>query len=439
MPILNAAQAPPASIRWLVLVFTSLAMFGNYYVYDSVAPLADILQNELGLSATQVGSLNAIYSAPNIIMVLIGGVLVDRFGTRNATLAFTAICLIGALLPALAGTRFDDAFAALGLPGTFGVMAFGRLVFGIGAESMIVAVTAVLGHWFKGRQLGFALGLNLAIARAGSYAADLSPTWAGWAYAQGWRPPLLIAVAFAVISFVAAAVYWAVERAAARRYSLASSHTADRFVLSDLVRFDRSYWYIVGLCVTFYSVIFPFRSTFAIEYFQNAEGLSLERAGQLNGYVFLAAIFATPLFGLMVDRIGRRSIAMFLGSLLLLAVFPTLLYTEWDLWVSTVMIGIAFSLVPAVLWASVPYLVDSHRLGTAFGLMTMLQNVGLTVVNLAAGALNDWAGAGAANPAGYRPMLLLFAVLSGAALVFSVLLRGREAGPHGHGLETVRA
>jgi MFS family permease len=425
MPTLTAPPAPPASIRWLVLVSTSLAMFGNYYVYDSIAPLADTLQTQLGFSSTQVGTLNAIYSAPNIIMVLIGGVLVDRFGTRNATLAFTAICLIGALLPALGGT--------------FTVMASGRLIFGIGAESMIVAVTAVLGHWFKGRQLGFALGLNLAIARAGSYAADLSPTWAGWAYDSGWRAPLLIAFAFAALSFVAAGVYWTVERSAAQRYALPQSQATDRFVYSDLLRFDRSYWYIVGLCVTFYSVIFPFRSTFAIEYFQNAQGLSLERAGQLNGYVFLAAIFATPLFGLMVDRIGRRSIAMFLGSLLLLAVFPTLLYTDWDLWVSTVMIGIAFSLVPAVLWASMPYLVDSHRLGTALGLMTMLQNVGLTVVNLAAGALNDWAGAGATNPAGYRPMLLLFAALSTAGLIFSFLLRRREAGPHAHGLETVRA
>lgn len=421
----STLQPPPSSVRWLVLLFTSLAMFGNYYVYDSIAPLADTLRTQLGFSSTQVGTLNAIYSAPNIVMVLIGGVLVDRFGTRNATVGFTAICLIGAVLPALSGT--------------FAVMATGRLIFGLGAESMIVAVTAALGHWFKGRQLGFALGVNLSIARAGSYAADLSPTWAGGAYESGWRLPLLIASGFALISLVAAVAYWASERAAARRYALAHSQATDRFVFSDLWRFNLSYWYIVGLCVTFYSVIFPFRSTFAIEYFQNAQGLSLERAGQMNGYVFLAAIAATPLFGLMVDRIGRRSIAMFFGSLLLLAVFPTLLYTDWDLWVSTVMIGIAFSLVPAVLWASVPYLVDSHRLGTALGLMTMLQNVGLTVVNLAAGALNDWAGAGAANPAGYRPMLWLFTLLSVAGLIFSVLLRRREAGPQGHGLETVRA
>ena len=431
MPTSPTLPAPPASVRWLVLVFSSLAMFGNYYVYDSIAPLADMLRTQLDFSSTQIGTLNAIYSAPNIVMVLIGGVLVDRFGARNATLGFTAVCVLGALLPALAD---DFAFAT-----PFHVMAAGRLIFGLGAESMIVAITAALGHWFKGKQLGFALGVNLAIARAGSYLADISPSWAGSAYAAGWRAALFVAVGFGVVSLIGAALYWAIERSAARRYALHHSQAAERFVWSDLWRFDRSYWYIVGLCVTFYSVIFPFRSTFAIEYFQNAQGLSLEQAGQMNGHVFLAAIFATPMFGLLVDRVGKRAIAMFFGSLLLLAVFPTLLYTSSNLWVSTVMIGIAFSLVPAVLWASVPYLVDSQRLGTALGLMTMLQNVGLTAVNFAAGMLNDWANAGAANPAGYRPMLWMFAALSLAGLVFSALLRGRETGPHNHGLETVRA
>jgi MFS family permease len=159
----------------------------------------------------------------------------------------------------------------------------------------------------------------------------------------------------------------------------------------------------------------------------------------MNGYVFLAAIFASPLFGLMVDRLGRRSIAMFVGSLLLLAVFPTLLYTGWDLWITTVLIGIAFSLVPAVLWPSVPYLVEEQRLGTAYGLVTMLQAIGLTTFNVAAGMLNDFGNAGASNPSGYRPMLWMFTLLSLAGLVFSGLLRRRENGPYGHGLETIRA
>ena len=416
---------PPASVRWSVLFFASLAMFGNYYVYDSVAPIADMLQSQLGFSATQVGTLNAIYSAPNIIMVLIGGILVDRFGTRNATVGFTVICALGALL-----TVLSDSFP---------VMAAGRLVFGLGAESMIVAITAALGLWFKGKELGFAFGVNLSIARAGSYAADMSPTWASAAYATGSQAPRMIALVFALISLAGALIYWTLERRAESRYALDRPKPQERVVWSDLWRFDRSYWYIVGIVVTFYSVIFPFRSTFAIDYFQNAHGLTRAEAGEMNGYVFLAAIFATPLFGLMVDKLGRRSLAMVVGSVLLLACFPTLLFTSWSLWVTTVMIGIAFSLVPAVIWPSIAYLVEEQRLGTAYGLSFMIQNIGLTIFNLGAGALNDLGGAGADNPAGYDLMLWMFTTLSLAAVFFSWLLRRREQGPHGHGLETVRA
>jgi MFS family permease len=421
----TGAGSPATPIwRWAVLIVVSLAMYGNYYAYDAVAPVADALQRMLGFTDTQIGTLNAIYSFPNIIMVLVGGVIVDRFGTRLSTLLFSIVCAAGALITAVSST--------------FPWMAAGRLVFGLGAESMIVAITVVIGQWFVGRQLGFAFGVNLSIARAGSYSADMSPTWFKPLYDLGWQPPLLLAAGLAGGTVVCCAAYFLLERAAARRFSLPQAAATDRITWSDLWRFDRSYWYIVGLCVAFYSVIFPFRSTFAIMYFQHAHGLSLQDAGSMNAYVFLAAIFATPAFGLMADRLGRRAAFMFIGSGLLCAVFPLLAYTRASLWISTVMIGIAFSLVPAVLWPAVPYLVPPNRLGTAYGLMTMLQNIGLTAVNLLAGALNDLSGAGPANPAGYRPMLWLFFTLSLAGVLFSAALRSRETGSRGHGLETIR-
>src|SRR5262245_57727114 len=416
---------PTAAWRWGVLVAISVAMFGNYYTYDSIAPVADLLQRQLNFSDTQIGTLNAIYSFPNIIMVLIGGVIVDRFGTRLSTLIFSIICLIGAVLTAVSPS--------------FPVMAAGRLVFGLGAESMIVAITVAIGQWFVGRQLGFAFGVNLSIARAGSYSADLSTTWFKPLYDRGWQPPLWLAVGFAVIAVVACVVYYLLEKRAAEKFDLNQPAAPDRFVWSDLWRFDRSYWYIVGLCVTFYSVIFPFRSTFAIKYFQHAHGLSLQEAGALNGYVFLAAIFATPLFGLMVDKLGHRAAFMAFGSFLLATVFPILGYTNLNLWVSTVLIGIAFSLVPAVIWPAVPYLVEPSRLGTGYGLMTMVQNIGMMLANLAAGLLNDRSAAGPANPGGYSAMLWMFFFLSLFGFLFAAALRARETSPQGHGLETIRA
>src|SRR5687768_5145533 len=346
-PVVPPKNPPPAFWRWSVLVAISIAMFGNYYVYDSVAPVADLLQRQLGFTDTQLGTLNAIYSLPNIVMVLIGGIIVDRYGTRLSTLVFALISFVGAVVTAAAPS--------------FPAMAAGRLICGLGAESMIVAITVAIGQWFVGRQLGFAFGVNLSIARAGSYSADMSTSWFAPLYARGWQPPLLLAAAFAGLTVAACAGYYLLEARAARRFRLEHPTPSDRIVWSDLWRFDRSYWYIVGLCVTFYSVIFPFRSTFAIKYFQHAHSLTLEEAGTMNGYVFLAAIFATPLFGLMVDKVGHRAFFMAFGTALLMVTFPILGYTDMSLWVSTVLIGIAFSLVPAVLWPAVPYVVSAER------------------------------------------------------------------------------
>ena len=124
----------------------------------------------------------------------------------------------------------------------------------------------------------------------------------------------------------------------------------------------------------------------------------------MNAYVFLAAIFATPAFGLHGrSRRPARGLHGRSAHSCSVRVFPILGYTNTNLWVSTVMIGIAFSLVPAVLWPAVPYIVTPNRLGTGYGLMTMLQNIGMMLANLAAGALNDASGAGAGQSGRLSP------------------------------------
>jgi MFS family permease len=407
------ARKPPLTSMAAMFIATSIAMIGNYYIYDSIGPVAELLSRQLGFSDTQIGTLNAIYSLPNIVMVLIGGVLVDRYSARSVTLVTTLVCLLGAILTAL-GSEFPT-------------MVAGRLLFGLGAETMIVAITVAFAQWFVGRFFALLFALNITFARLGSYLADRSPSFASDLYAQGWQPPLWLAAGFGAMALAGAVVYWLVDRREAARGTLAIAPPSDRIDWSNLLRFRMEYWLVVGLCVTFYSVIFPFRSTFSIKYFQEAHGLSLEAASTLNSYVFLAAMFATPVFGLLVDRFKRHAMFLAVGSLALPLSFLLLTAQGTQgLWGATVLLGISFSLVPAVLWPAIARYCTAEQLGTAYGLMTALQQGGVFVANIAAGYVNDTGGASAANPAGYDAMLWFFGLLSLAAFVFAALLWRRN-------------
>ena len=412
---------PPTAYRWIVLVVISLAMFGNYYVYDAVSPIADLLKEQLGFSDRNIGLLNAIYSVPNVIMVLIGGIVIDRIGVKKATLLFGVLCFLGAAItvatPSLA------------------VMATGRLVFGIGAESLIVSVTTAIAKWFKGKELSFAFGVNLTIARLGSFAALNSPTWAKPAFAS-WQWPLVISVAIGTFCVVGALIYWVMENRANARYEMGQAGQTDKVVFGDLFRLPGSYWYVVLLCVTFYSAIFPFQ-TFAVKFFIEAHGTTREFGGFLSSLITLFAMVFTPLFGLLVDRVGRRSLFMMFGSLLLVPVYLMMAYGDVPLLVPMGMMGVAFSLVPAVMWPSVAYLVEEGKLGTAYGLMTMIQNIGLAGFNFAIGWANDVSAASATNPGGYALGMWIFSVLGFLGFFFAWMLRRSETGPQAHGLETI--
>jgi MFS family permease len=460
----TARPEPSRLYRWAVLIFISLAMGGNYYIYDSINPLERIFIDKLGYSATAFGWLNSSYSVAAVATLLIGGIVIDRIGTKKALTFFAVLCLLGAVLTAARGQA--------------GVMIAGRTILGLGAESMIVTVTATLAKWFKGKELSFAFGINLTIARLASVAADNSPTWANKAfYPNGpagepsWQGPLLIAVGAGVLAVICSAIYWILESRAEGRYELGQAGSVDKLEFGQIFRFNRSYWFVVGLCFTFYSAIFPFR-TFAIDFFTNkilaahsgllAASEAIKQAGFCNSLLPMTAMVATPLFGLMVDKIGKRALFMMLGSALLMPVYLMMAYLTaaktvtfvlpWFsaghltlehftlpllLLVTMSMMGIVFSLIPAVMWPSVAYIVDQSRLGTAYALMTLIQQIGFFIMNLLIGKANDYAHAGLDNPGGYALGMWIFSVLGFVGMTFAILLRIRETGPHGHRLETI--
>jgi MFS family permease len=430
---------PSSLYRWTVLIFISLAMFGNYYVYDAVAPVFDLLASQLDFTDKQLGLLYSVYSIAAVIVLLIGGYIIDRFGTKKSIFVFAMICLIAAAVTAVSSK--------------FGIMLTGRFMLGLGAEPLIVAVTTALAKWFKGKELSFAFGINLTIARLGSVSADWSPAWARPLY-ENWQDPLWLATAMAGISVAGALLYWMLEGRAETRYTLGKEEETEKLELRNLYKFTASYWYIVALCVVFYSTVFPFRA-FAIKYFIEAHGLTREAGGLLNSLLPLAAMVATPLFGLLVDKVGKRSLFMTVGSLILLPLFLVVTYfppgplvnlslpffgsaaIPLTLLIVMLLLGVAFSLIPAVMWPSVAYIIQQRRLGSAYALMTLCQQVGMSVVPYLIGFTNDMFSAGPENPGGYAAGMWIFTTLASLGLLFSFLLWRTERGPGSHGLETI--
>lgn len=437
--MLDPLPPPPGHYRWLVLLFVSLAMFGNYYVYDALGPVIDLMREQLGFTYQQIGWLSTGYNVAALVVLLAGGIIIDRFGTKRAIFVFALICFAAAVLTALT-PRYETILA-------------GRVLLGLGSEPLIVAATTALAKWFKGRELSFAFGINLSISRFGSTSADWSTGFAAPLYTS-WQDPLWLATAVCGITVSAALLYWMMERRTERHYQLGPVGEPEKLKLRDLYSFSPSYWYVVALCVVFYSTVFPFR-TFAIDYFQQAHGLERQAAGLLSSLLPLAAMFITPLFGLWVDRVGKRSMFMAIGSLVMLPLFLMVTYAPpgpevtlavpfvgsgqvpLTLLIVMLLLGAVFALIPAVMWPSVAYIVDERRLGSAYAMMTLCQQLGWAIVPPIIGFLNDAYRAAPENPDGYAAGMWFYTALASLGLVFSWLLYRSERGPNGHGLETI--
>jgi len=439
--------------RWLFLFFVSMVIGTNYYAYDALSSIKQTLQSELSITSTDYGLIVSFYSFPNtfLLMAVLGGIFLDRFGIRKTGFFFTLFCAMGVWLTsyAVSGT-YTSGGPGYSLMGSFftgyspevKMMILGRLLFGLGAETSIVVINKVVAKWFKGKELAFAFAVNLAIARLGTAAAlILSPRLieleSGWTSAL-WAASVLMGIGFAF--FV---VYMLYDRKEESRQESALAPD-EEFHISDITNLlkNKPFIYISLLCVTFYSAIFPFQA-FCPDLLHNKFGMDLKLSGTLTSLIIWGTIVFTPIFGWLVDKRGKRATLMFYGSGMLLVSHLILSLTSLTPYVAMFVLGIAFSLVPAAMWPGVAVIVPEKRLGTAYGLMTSLQNLGLFAFPILAGTITD-----AVNPGvtpemvesgqatlNYTYTILMFAGLGLLGFLFSFLLKRQAATPEGAAME----
>jgi MFS family permease len=325
------------------------------------------------------------------------------------------------------------------------MMMFGRLLFGLGAETQGVMLNKVLAKWFMGKELAFAFGLNLGIARLGSaLGMSLSPRIAS---RVSFNAALWVGAVVMVSGLILFMVYMIIDKRDERQRgaSDAGKLAADeQFRISDVLDLlkNRSFVLITVLCATFYAVVFPFQDYLA-DLLKHKYAFTDIKAGDMTSLIPYAAAVCTILFGAFVDKKGKRATLMLGGAGLL--VFSHLCFglTHITPWILVPLFGVAFSLLPAAMWPAVALIVEERRLGTAFGFMYWMQNLWWWAMALIAGWVLD-----ATNPdvtpealrAGtgvydYTWTMMAFVALGVVALLVAIRLKVHESGPDNHALE----
>ena len=370
-------------MRWGALAIVAFTMMAAYYVNDVVAPLKSMLEaspseNGLGWTSSDFGIYTGAYSFLNVfcLMLIWGGLILDRFGIRFTGKLATILMVVGTWLEYYAMTGMvGTADMILGYKADVFVASAGYSVFGVGAEVAGITVTKMIAKWFRGKEMATAMGVQVALARVGSQAAYAVAIPVARSFEL--TTPVLIGLVCLVGGMIAFFSFSVLDKKLDTQMEEIKDESSDdeKFSFKDVATIlsNPGFWLIALLCVLFYSCVFPFQK-FASELMITKYGIDENVAGFFAGLPALGALILTPVFGGMVDKRGKAASIMMFGAAML--IFVHFIYalpfitSSFIAIAMMIILGIAFSLVPSAMWPSVasPYLLHpEHRtLGSTY-------------------------------------------------------------------------
>lgn len=387
---------------WIALACLVVPMFASYFFDDMFSTLSHIFQNpdllQLGWDSADYGFYAGGYSFLCVCGgLVVCGILLDVFGVRIVGSVFVGLMILGA------AAVFFALVSGLAPDTSLTIAYIGCMIFGLGSEIAGVAVTRSIAKWFKGRNVALAMGLQLSIARLGTAAAFIlapvlvagKPEGEIYTLAETARP----AVA-GLAMLLAGGVLWGIFVAMDARFDadagIAASRgkvsEADRFWFSDIVKVlgNPRFLMIAFLCVFFYCCIISFKK-FGTSIVIPRFGMDVDSAKWMITMIPFFTVIFTPLFGALVDKVGKATVWMLTGAGLVLAAHLIMAFapqgTAFYGYLAISLLGTGYSLVPSAMWPTVPKIIPDRNLGTAYSLVYWIQNMGMLLVPVFVGRI----------------------------------------------------
>ncbi|MGL5683877.1 MAG: MFS transporter [Marinifilaceae bacterium] len=448
---LQSSMRDSATMRWTALILLSSMMFFSYMFIDVLSPLQSMLDTKLAWSPEVYGTFASSEYFLNVFafFLIFAGIILDKMGVRFTAGLSACVMLVGAVIKyyaisdAFVGSAIESSLNSFlpSFPASAKLACLGFAVFGCGVEMAGVTVSKGIVKWFKGKELALAMGIEMGIARLGVFAVfRLSPRIAG---DLNIATPVLFCVGLLLIGLLAAAIYFIMDNKLEKQLGENGEEAEEPFKISDIAKLftSRTFLIVAGLCVLYYSAIFPFQK-FAANMLECRLGITSKEASDIFSWFPIGAMALTPLLGFFLDNKGKGATMLIIGSVLLcschlvFALVPAEAFTPFVAYSAIIVLGISFSLVPAALWPSVPKLVENRYLGSAYSVIFWIQNIGLMAFPMLIGWSLSVTNQGITNPLEYNytvPMLI-FAMLGVAAFFLGIWLKIEDK-RKGYGLE----
>ncbi|MCJ8729073.1 hypothetical protein PDJAM_G00012190 [Pangasius djambal] len=441
--------AERAYYRFVVLFFNCMLTFGSYFCFDIPSVLQQQFQGNLtcvnstlgngtecveglGMTPQEYNLLYAIYAWTNAVVVIMAGFLIDKLGNRFGVFLFSFLCVLGSSIFAL-GSHFK------GSPYLLPLMLTGRLLFGSGNGSLTTYYRFVV-LFFNcmltfGSYFCFDIPSVLQQQFQGNLTCVNSTLGNGTECVEGLgMTPQEYNLLYAIYAWTNAVVVimagFLIDKLGNRCSSIFAlgSHFKGSPYLLPLMLTGRllfgsgngslTMWTVIvvsqlekhHLCI---DTMWPKRYSFpslelrgpnllqhddapvhkassmkTCKFIQDKyEGYSQKQAAYIAGAVYDSSLVLSAAVGILIDYVGLRGVFAVLCAVCTLPVFGLLAFTFVPPLISTIWLGITYSFAAASMWPSIPLVVPRSTLGTAMGLATSVQMIGIGLCNLIVGEI----------------------------------------------------
>ncbi len=435
-------------LRWGALFLIASMMFFAYMFVDVMSPLKSLIEQQRGWDSSTFGTYAASEYFLNVFVffLIFAGIILDKMGIRFTGLLSASLMVLGAVIKYIGITDWfqtTEFCAWLGswwvsFPASAKVASFGFMIFGCGCEMAGTTVSKAIAKWFEGKEMALAMGMEMAIARLGVFAVMwLAPMVSGW-FDQSVVAPVAFCTVLLIIGLLNYAIFVLMDQKFDKQLVAAGEkkeeESEEEFQIKDLGKIfsSKMFWLVALLCVLYYSAIFPFQR-YAPNFLEVTLGIDAESAARLFSCFPVLAMCLTPFLGALLDFKGKGATMLMVGAVIMIACHLSFAFllpafpSKGLALLLVVTLGVSFSLMPAALWPSVPKIIDSKILGSAYCVIFWIQNIGLCLVPLLIGTVLDATGT-------YVAPMVIFSSFGVLAFIMSFYLK-MEDKKKGYGLE----